>query len=359
LSFEIVDLKGSDNEKDELARRVDAIHRSVHALSVPLMRTALFHLSDGDRLLIVIHHLVKDGVSWRILLEDLAAGYEFVRQGRPVRFPLKTDSYQRWAEALVRHSQHPALLEERDYWRNIADREAPGLPRDYDCSAGSRAANAVEHFELDVEETAALLTSVPGEFAVDINTLLLACFARALSVWSNNAWHPVWLEGHGREDIVPLNIGRTVGWFTTMFPVILEGHAGHSMEEHLRLTAQALAAIPNRGIGYGILRYLTPRELLADFPFRLQPRILFNYLGQLELPERTFRFASESPGRQVSDEMPWLVDLSLSGLVSGGKLAIGIEYSQQMYRPATVARLTSLYRENLLALLARSQQHAR
>ena len=233
----------------------------------PLLRAVLFHLGAGqaDRLLLVIHHLVVDGVSWRVLLEDLLTAYEQLARRQPVQLPPKTTSWQYWAQRLSEHARSEALRQELPYWLDEARRQVPPLPVDQvegDSSAGAAETVVVT---LGEEQTRALLQEVPAVYRTHINDVLLTALAQAYARWSGQGALLVDLEGHGREELFDdVDLSRTVGWFTTLYPVLLQVPPGSGPGQALQAVKEQLRAVPNRGIGYGLLRYLSGDEELRQ-----------------------------------------------------------------------------------------------
>ncbi len=173
---------------------------------------------------------------------------------RGLPLPPKTTSWKRWAELLAAHARSPGIAAELPYWLGLP--AAPPLPRDLD--GGGSAAVATVAVELGAEETRALLQEVPEVYHTQVNDLLLAALARAFAAWTGAGTLLVGLEGHGREEIFPgVDLSRTVGWFTTLFPVALSLPAGGGPREAIRAVKETLRAVPGRGLGYGLLRYGT------------------------------------------------------------------------------------------------------
>jgi len=310
----------------------------------PLFTAAVFRLGEeGDRLLLSAHHLVVDGVSWRVLLEDLAA--------LPTsELPAKTTSWKRWAELLATHACSPELAAELPYWLSLP--AASPLPIDREGNGGM----ATVAVELGAAETRALLKEAPEVYRTQVNDLLLAALARAFAAWTGERTLLVDLEGHGREEIFPgVDLSRTVGWFTTAFPVALALPDGGGPREAILAVKEALRAVPGRGLGYGLLRYLAgPQtgELLAALP---APQVSFNYLGQLDGAggeDSPFAFAPETvrgiEGEAVAGRPLFAVD----ALVLDGRLRVSWTYDPGRHLPATAGRLADGFLDELVALVA-------
>ncbi|HZF38189.1 MAG TPA: amino acid adenylation domain-containing protein, partial [Blastocatellia bacterium] len=324
----------------------------------PLVRVALFDLGigRGARLLIVIHHLVVDGVAWRILLEDLQTGYEQLERGEQITLPAKTTSFKEWAENLKEYARSDELAEERRHW--LADFGNPihRAPANDNIAPQLFASSRTVSSMLSADETQSLLKNTSAVYHTRINDLMLTALVRAFrELWGIDALL-VDLEGHGREDIFPgLDTSRTVGWFTVQFPALLDVSAASNPIEALRAVKQQLRAIPNHGIGYGLLRYMSGDEAIAEsLRRRPQAEIRFNYLGQFDqLRGETGRFAlaPESSGPAISPqaEMSHLLDISCR--VVNARLEMSWRFSENSFARVTVEKLASLYLDELRELI--------
>ena len=226
----------------------------------PLMRVVLFDLGPQrtGRLLIVIHHLAVDGVSWRILLEDLQTTYRQLSRGGTVTLAPKTTSFKHWAERLAEHAQSEAMHDELVYWSAASRRCVGRLSVDHPLGINTEASTQSVSVSLTEVETQSLLQEVPSVYRTQINDVLLTALVQALRGSTGDAALIVNLEGHGREAIFDdVDVSRTVGWFTTIFPVLLELKEDAAPGAALRSIKEQLRAIPNHGMGYGLLRYLS------------------------------------------------------------------------------------------------------
>ena len=213
------------HSSEALQALCDEAQRSLSLHDGPLLRAVLIdHEQGAQRLLLVIHHLVVDGVSWRVLLEDLQAAYA----GQAL--VEKTSALQDWARQLSAYAQSPALMAERDSWLQQLQDASARLPH-----ARTEASQALRHRQvvslgLDRAQTRHLLQQAPAAYRTQINDLLLTALARALCDWTGDATALIQLEGHGREDLFAgIDLTRTVGWFTSLFPVKLTPAAGMAM----------------------------------------------------------------------------------------------------------------------------------
>ncbi|HEY6122826.1 MAG TPA: condensation domain-containing protein, partial [Pyrinomonadaceae bacterium] len=262
------------------------LHASLNLQDGPLIRVALFNRGPQRTgyLLIVVHHLAVDGVSWPILLEDLQTLYQQLSAGEKPSLPPKTTSFKTWAERLTAHARAGALDEELAYWLAPVNSAPPRLPVDEVFGPNTVASARTLSVSLNVDETRALLQEVPVAYRTQINEVLLTALVRAFRQWTGSRSLLLDLEGHGREEIIAgVNLSRTVGWFTTIFPVLLDCGDDESPLEALRFVKEQLRKIPNRGIGYGLLRYASGDSTIANkLQSRLQADLRFNYLGQVD-----------------------------------------------------------------------------
>ncbi|MFJ3448353.1 amino acid adenylation domain-containing protein [Pseudomonas sichuanensis] len=336
-------------DEQALAALCQAAQRSLDLASGPLLRAVLAQLADGSqRLLLVIHHLVVDGVSWRVLLEDLQQAY----QQQPL--PAKTSAWQAWAARL------PALAErhagELDYWR--AQTVAAELPCDNPQGAASNRHGHKLETRFDASFTRQLLQEAPAAYRTQVNDLLLTALAQAVAGWSGQAEVLVQLEGHGREDVfADIDLSRTVGWFTTLFPVRLTpaGDAGTA----IKTIKEQLRGVPHKGLGHGLLRQLGSSEQRQSLAALAPPRITFNYLGQFDQQfdeHALWAPAAESSGAAQDADAPLANWLCVEGQVYGGELALQFGFSTQMYQEATITALLERFHACLRALVEHCRQ---
>jgi non-ribosomal peptide synthase protein (TIGR01720 family) len=352
--FEQVDLSGLAAAEqsaaiEEAAARAQA---SLDLAAGPLVRVVAFDLGAGQpsRLLFVIHHLTVDGVSWRILLDALERAYQQLSLGEPVALPPKTTSYKQWAEKLGERAQDEELAGELDYW--LAELRADVQPLPVDQFAG-RDENIVGSahtltFELSFEETRALLHDVPEVYHTQINEVLLTALAEAFRRWTGGRRVLVDVEGHGREAIVEeVDLSRTIGWFTAIYPVVLEVGALWQPGAELMSIKEKLRRVPNWGIGYGLLRYLSADDTIRQRLRELrQAEVSFNYLGQFDQVvsgSALYTPARESIGSPYSPQSRRTHLVAIYGSIAGGQFHLGVEYSSRFHRQETIERLGASY----------------
>ncbi|MEU8827138.1 non-ribosomal peptide synthase/polyketide synthase [Streptomyces sp. NPDC048636] len=357
--LELVDLSGHEPARRDAALREAAarIEAGFDLARGPLLRAALFTRGDGERpvLLLTAHHLVVDAVSWRVLLEDLETAYRALAEGRTAGLGPKTTSFREWALRLRDHTAAGGFAAEQAHWAALDG--GAELPTD------SEGPNTVAFEEsvavrLDTATTRALLQDVPGVYRTRINDVLLCALGRVLGRWTGRDRVLVDLEAHGREEIFEgVDLSRTVGWFTSMFPVALEGSGEGSLADSLKAVKERLRAVPGNGLSYGALRHLPPGAV-PDLP-AASPRISFNYLGQLDWARpgagpdggllHTLRDDLDG-GMSADAPRSHLIDVV--GRVAGGALELSWSYARSLHRRATVLGLAEEMAEELRAIVA-------
>jgi amino acid adenylation domain-containing protein/non-ribosomal peptide synthase protein (TIGR01720 family) len=341
---------------DRLTELADEAQRSLDLKNGPLLRAVLINLPEGEqRLLLVIHHLVVDGVSWRVLLEDLQQAYAAAVAGTVLTLPDKTSSLKAWAERLQAYAAAPALEQELNHWQTQLQDATDDLPFDHP-QGGQLHKHAVSvTTRLDRELTRQLLQEAPSAYRTQVNDLLLTALARVIGAWTGQAHTLIRLEGHGREDLFDeLDITRTVGWFSNLCPVRLTPQV--TLGDSIMAIKEQLRAIPDKGLGYGVLRYLgneSTRRTLGELP---QGSIVFNYLGQFDgsfaSGDALFAPSGESSGSAQSADAPLAAPISINGQVYGGELSLSWTFSGAVFERQTLQRLADEYQRELCDLIA-------
>jgi len=332
----------------------------------PLMSAALFERSDGQpaSLLLIVHHLLIDGLSWRILIEDILAAYQQLEEGKELRLPEPGAGFGEWSSRLVDYARDRISANEKQYWRNLARTEVTPIPVDFPASATANTVASGEELwvELDEAETTALLQEVPRAINTQINDLLLTALALAFRQWTGASRLRIDLESHGREPLFDdLDISRTMGWFTAEYPVNLQLEQNVSdITIHLKAIKERLRQVPSHGLGYGLLRYDSDDDGLRKELAAMPPaQVLFNYLGQTDRSFGIFdgwRADIKTPGsdRHPDQWREYLIEVN--GLVSDGQIKLSFAYSRNFHKRETLERLAQSFKTHLAALVERCLQ---
>ncbi len=333
----------------------DKAQRSLDLAHGPLVRGVLATLADGQqKLFLAIHHLVVDGVSWRILFEDLQTAYRQLAEGKPVQLPLKTSALQTWGQQLALYGASPTLQAELPFWQAqqaIGEQALPGA----NLAGGQLNRHAITvHSRLDKSLTRRLLQDAPAAYRTQVNDLLLTALAQVMCRWTGRDSTVIQLEGHGRQELFDgIDLTRTVGWFTSLFPVRLT--PADQLGRSLKAIKEQLRAVPNKGIGYGVLRYLGDDACRATLHSAPTAPVTFNYLGQFDGSfdddQALFVPSGESAGADQNDEAPLGSLLTLNGQVYDGELSLGWTFSGQVFDEAVIAGLADEYSAILEALV--------
>jgi non-ribosomal peptide synthase protein (TIGR01720 family) len=349
IPLAIVDLSEHDDAAEAMYAHSAAEQRGMHLTDGPLFRAALYRWRDADRLLLAAHHLVVDGVTWRILLEDLEAALSGAAPLAP------TDAFRDWAAA--QQAAVGRFESERAMWLEVESATEAAV----DSRIGRRGAYAdalEERVHWDARDTADLKRACEA-YQTNVGELLLAAVSRALGRWTGLETLTIALEGHGRDALdllggteVPqrrVDVSRTAGWFTTVYPVVLDLRE-RPVHQRVREVKEALRRVPSGGAGYGILRYLA-----ADASGRAlsaRPPVSFNYLGELGRgTSRLLSPAGDRIGPVVSPHGLRPFALEISAIVANGLLDLAFTFDAAVER-ATMRRLREAADDELRDVVA-------
>ncbi|HEU5380541.1 MAG TPA: amino acid adenylation domain-containing protein [Ktedonobacteraceae bacterium] len=363
VPFVQIDLShlSAEEQEDALEILLAEFNTSLNLADGPLLRVVCMDTgaSAANQLFLLIHHLIVDAFSLRIFVEDLQTLYRQLEQGEAMQLPPKTTSLRYWTRQLAEYAQSAALQQELPYWTEMIPPGIPRLPMDTppDGEINTEESIRTVSVALAPEATRMLLQEVPRAYHTQINDALLTALAQAVASWTGQPFLLVDLESHGREDIFEgVDLSRTVGWFTAQFPLLLKTGDSHTPGDRLKAVKEQLRAIPNHGIGYGLLRYLNgggnESQQLQSFP---QPDIRFNYLGQFDQTlsnSALFALIDRPCGPLycLQGERQHLLDIT--GSVVGGQLKVDFDYSERVYVRDTIERLAKDFLEALGELIS-------
>lgn len=329
------------DSKQYIEKIINEIQENIDLRKGPLMKTALFKCREKEHLLIILHHLVVDGVSWRILIEDLETGYHQYRNKEEITLPPKTASYQKWAEFLQEYATSRQLMQELTYWKEIESTISKG---NVELTGKSDQSYTTFEFKLDDRQTEELIYQAGRAYGTEINDLLLTALIMAYKSATGNNQLSVLLEGHGRENIhKKILTDRTVGWFTSIYPIIL--NATENMRDTIIETKEMLRRVPNNGMGYGVLKYA------GKFVEQGQNEVntIFNYLGEIPTSSQTmfygFKIGESVSKQNVMKEIEW------NGLLSEGELEFKVSFDAGRYSSSMIALWVEEYQKILVGLI--------
>lgn len=354
LVIPVFDLSGLsfEDQKREIVKLSGEIKGSFYLEDSLLIKLVVFDLGKKQRkLFITAHHLIIDGVSWRILLKDLSESYHQFRKKGSAKLPLKTTSFQEWASLLSNYSRAEDLQKEIVYWNDVLAKYIP-LEEINEDDYETIAETVKRKIVLNPKETAALLGSANEAYKTRINELLITGLALTISAWVEREFISIWLEGHGREEInVEIDLTRTIGWFTSLYPVNLDLRGFNELGNQIKSLKEQLRQIPQKGLGYGLLKYFTS-ELS---PVRQDlPGIVFNYLGRFDqdLETELFAFADQFTGPEISPVNQRTNLLEINALIIENQLEIEINFSSQRYQSDLIAEMLNNYLHKLREIIA-------
>jgi non-ribosomal peptide synthase protein (TIGR01720 family) len=322
----------------------------------PLLRAVLFECGAErpQRLLLAVHHLAVDIASWGVLLDDLSTACLRLARGEPPELAPATP-FGAWTERLARHARSPAVQGELGLWLADGRADARPLPRDFPEGRNLEGATLVVEASLGLAESRALLGRAAGAFGAQANDLLLAALGSALAAWAGGPV-VVEMEGHGREDLfADVDTSRTVGWFTTLVPLVLGGDGGDPRAAVARVRDR-LRELPAGGIGYGLLRWLGGGEAQRGLAALPAAEVSFNYagrhLGGADAGGLFARPTAHATGPAASPDDPRAHLLEVLCAVSAKRLEVTVRYAAAIHRTETIEGFTRAFMDALRALLA-------
>jgi amino acid adenylation domain-containing protein/non-ribosomal peptide synthase protein (TIGR01720 family) len=364
-SFEAVDLSAVDtaNLAEAIESKAARTQARLNLSDGPLFTTTLFDCGPARpcRLLFTAHHLIVDGVSWRILSDDFWTAYRQAAAGQPISLPPRTSSLKAWAEKITALAQSEEMRREADFWVTIPRKSPPPLPHDVPGSGNLVGTSERVEVALTSEETRNLLHELPRIIRADFATVLLIALARVMLDWTRQDRILMDVEGHGREDLFPdIDLSRTIGWFTAIHPIEIVCNRDADMAGLVRATKETLAQIPRKGIGYGLLRWLGENTAAEQLAARPISEISFNYLGQIGHggDNAQVRLAEESVGplRAARGSRAYVIEVD--ALVNDGLLRTVFTYQTTFHHRSTIERLAANFIEALRTLYRTAQDPA-
>ncbi|GGD98654.1 non-ribosomal peptide synthetase [Paenibacillus nasutitermitis] len=373
LPFRVYDLSGMEPARREAQRKriCSALHRGLNLTDGPLAAAAYFENGNGQNgtLFIAAHHLIVDGYSWRVIAGDIGDLYDQLERSGSAPPPPKSLGFKEWSEYAHAYAASSELLEKRGFWLDAAPATSRPIPVDFKDGVNAERDARTVSVALAKEETRRLLLDIHRPFGTRIDDILLAALSCTLAGWSGET--TVDLEGHGREKLLEEHdLSRTVGWFTSVFPIVLgdgdvkgdeedDGRPAGSTGTLIKRVKERFRGIPRGGIGYEMLLYLAEEEVRAVFAARPRAQISFNYLGQFDQLFRNdalFIKPAADPGdtRDPDGIRSHLIDID--AILSDGELTVDWKYGSKIHEETTIKRLADDFMRNLKAIIAYCRQ---
>lgn len=348
FALRVVPCAGPEDWESRLTTEADRLQASLDVTAGPLVAATLFDLGDVHpaRLLIAVHHLAVDTMSWRPILVDLADAYEAALHGAPWSPPAPTATFRRWTHALSRYAKAVAPTVDVAYWTGVLA-DAPDLPHGAAANDHTVGRSRSVTARLSREETAAL-SRVPADARMRVEEVLLTALAMTLQEWVGDAV-PIDVERHGREHPVSgVDVGETVGWFTTVHPVRLPvpSGTGDDRAAAIRAVRQRLRSTPVDGFDYGALRYLTPGPWGQALRELREPPVLFNYQGKVNRSRVSWGPLRVLPGVLGAERSPdqrRSHDIEIEAAINDGIFEAEWIYSGDRFHADTMAGLAETF----------------
>ncbi|APO47193.1 hypothetical protein BS614_26175 [Paenibacillus xylanexedens] len=350
FDLEVIDYRGVQDYRTQLECEADKLHSKINIQQGPLIKILIAKANHGDHLLIVIHHLIVDGVSWRILLEELDIELRSLKNGSlSVRRP--TTSYHEWSNYLYELSESDTLQAQRGYWKFIKDCTQPIFERANGTSKFKPVETEVEVL-FTVEETRVLVKEIHHAFNTRVHEILITALGIALHNFTGDTEFVIDLEGHGREVTDSgISLTKTIGWFTSIFPFHLKVSA-QDLTGIIKQTKEQVRNIPNGGLGFGVLRYLQSPSII-DRSLDLKSDILFNYLGEFDssIEGSIFSLSDINAGKPTHPDITSKYVLEINSLIVEEKLRVTFTYDSQQLDIGAIESFTRDYKEQIIKIM--------
>ncbi|MEL6867012.1 MAG: condensation domain-containing protein, partial [Bacteroidota bacterium] len=354
--LEEVDLRSNNGDwSEQLSAKCRQYQAQLDVEKGPLVRMVRFYTpasQTADRLFVLAHHLGIDGVSWRILLADM----ERCLSAPENELGPKGSSYRQWQQALSHYATRPSTEAQLPFWQEMI-KGYQALPVDISPASPFEMAHVIAYEEkLNTEWTDHLLKSCHRAYRTGLPDLLLTALAQTFCRWLDKEEIVIGLEGHGREAIdESIDLGRTVGWFTSLYPVALKRGRSDRSDSWIKSIKESLRKIKDKGLAYGVLRYLHPDAALRQHLNKPAWDIEFNYLGQTDnvlQPKGFLKPAAEPTGSTSDPANSRSVRLVINAWIKEGQLEMAWHYSTANYLAATITSLAKAFMANLRTLIA-------
>jgi amino acid adenylation domain-containing protein/non-ribosomal peptide synthase protein (TIGR01720 family) len=352
LKFEVHDFHNCENIDEKIKQKSREIQQTVELEKGALVTASLFRTAINDQFFITAHHLVVDSVSWQIIMEDFLTSYTQLSENKNVALPEKTTSYKAWADSLREYAGLSSIQNEQKYWISFQEKVTKLLDNQPDETKYPRSTSQSIIVEFDKTQTELFAKNIHHAYNTDANDILLTALTMAFNGWINQENILINLEGHGREELFPeININRTVGWFTALYPVMLSKIPG-DISQQIKNTKETLRKVHKKGLGFGILKYFgddNTRTLLRS----IKPEICFNYMGEINnnLDDQSLTVSPMSAMQSISQDLSRIYTLDINGFVINGLLTIDFSFSEKLFTFEQITPLTHSFKTYMTAII--------
>lgn len=348
---------------DEIFECSNQIQAGLNLETGPLIQVLYMKASDiaASRLLIVVHHLLIDGVSWRIFLEDLERLYRHFALSPQLEAPtiVSSSSIRQWQDCLRDYLNKDLARSDMAFWQR-ADLNVDSLPLIPSSAPNLRADETYLEVKVSAEQTRILFQDIPFQQSLKADDLIISALSRAYVSWRGGNGMSLLMEGHGRELPIPsedINISRTLGWFTAFYPLHVSVDPAWDLAQQIYVTSERRAQIPDGGVSFNLLKYMAETEIRQLMTGLKMPQISYNYLGRFDMGGDTlFQFAPEAPGHQVAPEQHRPNELDIVGRILDEEAVFSFVFSDKRYDADDISRLVSAFENELLSIVQLTQE---
>jgi len=354
-----VDLTGvAGTDKDRLLQdKAAEMLKGMDIVNGPVMQVASFKANTAadSRLLIIIHHLAVDIISWQLLVDDLEMAYLQAKRAEQIVLPIKTTAFRTWASRLNDYAQSSKVQQEWEYWKQLGKPPVSAIPVDSESGPNNIASMESVEVVLRKDLSDALLQDVHKTYNTQILDLIMVALNQAFAKWTGNRSLLISMEGLGREDIGDdTDLSRTAGWFTALYPLLLQLPAEDETAAAIKSIKEQLRELPGNGFSFGVLRYLSNNpEIVESLKSLPEPQVQFLYRGRTEqeFSNEIFGFTSETVGPLVDEENSRQHLLEINSYFANGLFTASWRYSRNFHSRSTIEALAQDFMESLTHLI--------
>lgn len=360
-ALEIIELQEEKMDEKGIAAICNRYQQSLDISEGPIIRVVLMKTpknGKANRLFLVAHRLGMDEISLGIFLDHFEIALHCLAEKKKINLGHKTTSFREWTNALTQLTTSHTIESQLPYWQTVVESQTPTTV-DMESTTTTSKSQQTLCTKLNKELTNILLSQTNEIYNTQTDDLLLAALMKTFAKWSGINKKIIWVEGHGRENLFPeLDTSNTIGWFSTIHPVLLQLENEYTTSDLIRSVKEQLRGLPLNGIGYGLLRYLHPDQKIKNSIKKIYSDIVFSYLGQTDKIGHKSTFlsaAQESVGASISEDHPLTSKLVINASVVNGELQFLWNYASLEYHEETIVKLSDNLKEHLQELIEHCQ----